>query len=448
MIERKANLFYVTILTTITFLSQMVCSAQETTTIQGDLNAEGFNEIRIQRFSPDRVSQKRLLFPVNDGKFKISFDIQKPEMIRIFNNYILIAPKKIYNLCIKGSNLKIISEGFNNELISIEDDYESLSSNFWSVYEKEFNLIEYKNKIVNISANSINSLIKSKRFLLSKEEETIVLNYIISKDIFYYSIPFVSDKIAGPIKDQMANIIFKRITSFSNGSFEDRSEDFDNALTNFYIKWLYKDAKSFSNLLLGKYWNISVKLKKIIAGQFIQAYANNKIILTKPELIILKNLMCGGKASKDEYCDYYISKIEYGNLLLNIISQNDHLISPQDSVFSLPTLFHNRNSYVYFWASWCVPCITFIEKFDMETLAKDTSLTLVFISIEDSKDAWRKKNFSLGITAPSYLIKDGLKSGFAKELKIDHVPFFISINNNRIDKLNVPKEVFLKYMKQ
>lgn len=448
MIQRKCNHISVSVLTTALFLLQTVCIAQKTTNIKGSLNSEGFSDIRIRRYSPDRVVQERLIFPVKNGNFDISLVIQKPEMIRIFNNYLLFSPDKNYDIKIAGRDLKIISEGINNALISKEAEYENLSKSFWGSYEKSFDISEYTNKIQDITDDYINKLIKSKLFFLAKAEETAILNYILSKNIFYYSLPFVSDSIRDSAKQQMAKFIFRKIVDISNTSFEDRSEYFDIALTNFYIKWLYKYEKGFSNIIQGEYWSVNDKLKQIIAGQFIQAYANNNLVLTKQELTILKNLMCESDTSKFEFCDYYINKIEYKDLLLDSIAKNDHLIAPEDSIVSLPVLFHDKNSYVYFWASWCVPCINFIRKLDMDKLAKDSSFAIIFLSIDDNKEAWRKVNLNLGVTAPSYLVKNGLKSEFAKKLKIDHVPFLININNNQIDKLNVPKEIFSKYFKQ
>ncbi len=145
------------------------------------------------------------------------------------------------------------------------------------------------------------------------------------------------------------------------------------------------------------------------------------------------------------FCEYFIDQVEYNKLLLDSIVKDDYVLSETNSAVPLISVFSSRQSFVYVWASWCLPCIDFIKRLSMEKIRSDTSLSLIFLSIDDNKINWRLVSKKLGVSTNNFLLEKGLKSRFAKSLRVDHVPLLIGVNGKRIDRLNVPKQYFERY---
>lgn len=60
-----------------------------------------------------------------------------------------------------------------------------------------------------------------------------------------------------------------------------------------------------------------------------------------------------------------------------------------------------------FWATWCAPCVKEMPYFE-EVQAEDSSIELIFISMDDGRKPERVTNFieRRGIKAPVYLLND------------------------------------------
>ncbi len=180
----------------------------------------------------------------------------------------------------------------------------------------------------------------------------------------------------------------------------------------------------------------------------IQEFADNKIQLTKPDLQILKEILCA-ESITTAFCNYYTTRVEYGNLRVREIANNDFIINTNKTEIPAATFFQNKRTFIYFWASWCGPCVSFLKQLDTQKLDSATNTSIIFLSIDSKKEDWLNASEKLQLPSKlSYMIKGNLQSGIAKAIKLGHVPFVIKIANNKIDKLNVAKNVLDEFLKR
>ena len=80
--------------------------------------------------------------------------------------------------------------------------------------------------------------------------------------------------------------------------------------------------------------------------------------------------------------------------------------------------------YIDLWASWCKPCIgeiPYLQEMEKE-MSKRDDLIFVSVSIDQSKNAWKKKMKELNLRGWQLLDKGGKISKF---LNINSIPFFL-----------------------
>jgi len=88
--------------------------------------------------------------------------------------------------------------------------------------------------------------------------------------------------------------------------------------------------------------------------------------------------------------------------------------------------FKGQYVYIDMWASWCVPCIKEIPH--LKQLEKDyatKNIVFISISVDEDKDAWKKKMQDLNLTGHQLEVGN---SGFEKMMNMQGIPHFILYN--------------------
>ena len=118
----------------------------------------------------------------------------------------------------------------------------------------------------------------------------------------------------------------------------------------------------------------------------------------------------------------------YKPLPEKLISKTKLISAKGDTVF-LSNLFKNKKPVVFdFWASWCGPCLMEmpqIKKFEEEYKNK---IDFVYVSIDEKTNNWLSAITNNHLSGKQYLLKDDIKTPFAKYLDLTSVPRFVLFN--------------------
>ena len=429
-------------------------SAQKTV-ITGVLDSANFTYAGISYFNSLSIpSEKQILCPVENKKFKYYFNIETPSLINLFNSYLFLLPGDSIHVRI-GSDVRAsvsTTDYINNIFLKYQKKFDSAGFKFWDTFQHNFFIktyIGYVNALEQEAINALQTFIRSNK-LFTNDYDAIFQNYFKSHSLFLYSLPFCSSEIPPANKDSMFQYSVQKFLEYSGYGYINRTKFFDIALSNCFIRGFYEKHKSIGPLVQIPAWNMfDDTLKRAIAVRFIKGISDNDITVNKTDLSELKQIICNGSLSPIyNFCDYYHTKIDFSELTLSEICKNDYLIKADGKKIKAETYFRNKDIYIDMWASWCAPCITFLRELDMHKVAADTGLSLIFLNVDADEMKWRKSSKELLIPlATDFQLNDGLSSNLAKMLDIDHIPFIIHIKDNKVDILNASKATFQELFK-
>ena len=117
------------------------------------------------------------------------------------------------------------------------------------------------------------------------------------------------------------------------------------------------------------------------------------------------------------------------------------LVSTKGDMVSLKHILSNDSVTVFdFWASWCVPCI---EEFSftkrLEEKLKDQPVRFVRISIDQHQSDWKEAVTRYQMNKDSYWIKGADQSTIVSGWKINSIPRFIVVKNNKVIAMDAPR---------
>jgi len=301
------------------------------------------------------------------------------------------------------------------------------------------NATDYLNAVDEMENSFINSQLKYSAY------KEYLQHYFKCYSLFLYSLPLLSDSISVAAKDSVFQYAFSKFIDYKNFDYYSRNENFDIAIYNCFAR-----SNDFLTITNSPQWrNSDNALKRIIAVSYIQGIAENETKLNTESLNMIKQILCADENDTlDHYCDYYHLKIDYKSLSLNDIFKSDYLVDINGKKIKAAEFLRDKDVYIDLWASWCLPCIDFIQKLDFEKLSLPNNPKIIFLSIDEDSVNWKKKSYDLKIPVyKNYLLNKGLNSNIAATLKIDHVPYIIHVKQNKIDLLNADKSLFTTLLK-
>ncbi|MCD7709905.1 MAG: TlpA family protein disulfide reductase [Porphyromonadaceae bacterium] len=168
------------------------------------------------------------------------------------------------------------------------------------------------------------------------------------------------------------------------------------------------------------------KVEDLLLDQFIQKFDYSQDVDAGYERL---QKMTEGKANSAEYLDKFLLRTRSAVGA----AAPDVVLLDKEGKEARFTDFAGKYIYVDFWASWCVPCVKEIPYLqELEKTLQNDQVVFVAISLDENKEAWKKKMEDLGMEGNQFVVQDHT---LANMLNIKGIPFYVIFDKE--GKLNV-----------
>lgn len=111
---------------------------------------------------------------------------------------------------------------------------------------------------------------------------------------------------------------------------------------------------------------------------------------------------------------------------------NDTFITLQDETVTFNDIIQahkGQTLLIDVWASWCKDCIEGMPK--VKTLQKEyPNVTFLFLSLDKTKEAWRKGIEKHPVTGDHYFMQSGWEGPFGTSIELKWIPRYIVVDKD------------------
>ena len=457
--ERRYKIWIVTLIMTCCIHSGF---SQSNIIISGKLNynEEGTITIENNRFgSPGDPSIASAIVD-KSGSFQFKFNIDKPQVVRLFNRPFYITPgDSVFTNCTGGNlsyPLKLAFKGRNADPYIYAMKYDSLKTALnYKFFEYDFkgrliNYLDQLNANKKILLNNLNDFIKN--HTLSDEFRSYAFNQIVyayyaqllfpltNKTIPVEQIPLPYSTILDQIKLNNDSVVFEYEYEITAIHLIDYKKDKNKESQ---LQAINENATGLTKEFLLTYY----------ADILISAYSPKDSLETKELFEKIDKGVTNPEIRKSfsqaqDQLIKYLTPFPKEVLLSTLIDSTGHKLTFRD------LLMKSKNKFIVldFWASWCGPCRVGMPKVNkLKKSFSNKDVKFVFISIDDTEKEWRSGLKMTKVPGNHYWPGSRTKSALAKYLKIQSIPRYVIINRlGRIEKMKAfsPSEEYYGLMEE
>lgn len=397
----------------------------------------------------DEYLQKNIELKKNGTYFEGIINLTKPHFIQLANTQLLAIPtQEISGLLKNDGDVFIIKDTNNiNELlgriekktleISTKYNDKTSYSRFSILYDS---LSQYINSITNVQ-----SLISIKeKYRVTNEALSAIKQYCMAKLAHFSILPIL---YKGNY-DNLFKVIQKDI-QINNPSFWLQFQSGKIFLKTYFLKislphYKYDLKKTLESDKIFK----NIDVKKLVTFHYF------KSLLTHDSL--LYNL-AEIKKNFNEYRNKYRFDSEEQKILQQLDKKFNLTGKNIIALFSKQKLINTKGEklesekddllknkgrmIVYYWASWCIPCIKTLNALKSdELISKGEKYKILFISVDKNQQEWLFKKYPVLNQTNSFRLQDVKNPSFYKTFQIEAFPRLFLIDNGILLNQNLPKE--------
>lgn len=394
-----------------------------------------------------------------DDVYKCVVKIKKPEIISLLNTQLLAAPGKTIHgtLNSTGDIFKISgSNNVNQLIINFENHLQETSIQYYRnpTFDEFLVLADSLGKYINRTLKFISQTKIKMRYGISDDMKSAITQLFIAALADFYVLPinikadYQFDKIAELVKRNIkitnpgywlqvqAGRVFLRV--FFNEELK--------TSTNTDLNSLFNKEPLFRDTLIKKYTGYQYFFN-LINGD--TGSVNAGVILKK-----LNEFENEYSFSDTEKATIETLKAKFNLLNKNILPlfNKEQLSNYSGTIIGegQDTLLQNQGKVIlYYWASWCEPCLATINKLNSDEIDyMGNHYKIVFISIDDNKKRWFAVHKKVLKPSNSFIISKITGDPFYYFFKIwQEVPRLFLIDNCILINQNFAREEFYKIFK-
>lgn len=412
-------------------------SSATETVIKGQFHYQSntLNQISIRQFSFLNASSL-FLAKTNvqpDSTFTLKFDLEEPVLAFIFNNMIFVTPGDSVNMDFYSArNFKVTGKNAGNYLFfTYIKNIELPRSQHYTDFQNYKS--DLKSHFNNIEAHLGDF---SKNYDVSPD----FVKYFLGETEYKYYCSLLEYSLRGREinKKELQDEI--KSGALNSGFF---SSNYYIMFLNDYISFLNDNRRS-TIADTQNWWEI---MNRTLAGKEKETLFFYKFcFLAKNEDRSYKPLIDSlYKAYNHTFTnpEFNIEISEcYNGFVQNLDKIPKRVLSSilntengtKNSIHDVLDIHKGKLIYIDMWATWCGPCLKDMpESARLKEHFKDRNIAFLYLSIDENKERWKElisedkyKNLS-----GSYLLENGLKSQWVQYFKINNIPRYILLDENR-----------------
>lgn len=402
-------------------------------------------------FTMDRESVTH--FKPMEKSFSLKLQLLKPTVVPIANSLVVCSPgKTLRGYFMDDGNEIVLSDSFNiNQLFfalgknftqkRVQWISQADKSEFMRGYTQLKKFLE-ESYAIYFSKDSIH------KYQADYAEIAAIKQYfnIQLGNCLFYALWKLHLPLTPAIEEQIAAIF-----PANTASLMELREGKSLLQSSFFYQYLHRYGYRLFDLLQNNNYANTVKVKKYLGYRYFMRLVDDSARKSRisdeqfySDFKKFKQLFTYSKEEQKALTQLDLRFAVYRNSFAYLLS-NEKLYNLQLAPLPANKIKHlgMGNKLLYFWASWCIPCRSFLATLKSSTVKyNNDSYEMIFISIDADAKKWQAAQYPFFTNQNSFLIKDLSQSMLNKAFHIENaVPRIIEIKHDKIGNTSVDKSM-------